>query len=62
MADKLNILSYQESHKQNVRNLFIQINRLIAPKGMFGLEQWQDDGMELRRMYVDPEARHPIAL
>jgi hypothetical protein len=29
---------------------------------MFGLEQWQDDGMELRRMYVDPEARHPIAL
>ena len=34
MADKLNIRSYQESHKQNVRNLFIQINRLIAPKGM----------------------------
>ena len=52
MADKLNIRSYQESHKQNVRNLFIQINRLIAPKGMFGLEQWQDDGMELRRMHV----------
>ena len=62
MADKLNIRSYQESHKQNVRNLFIQINRLIVPKGMFGLEQWQDDGMELRRMCVDPEARHPIAL
>ena len=34
MADKLNIRSYQESDKQNVRSLFIQINRLIAPKGM----------------------------
>jgi len=24
---------------------------------MFGLEQWTDDGMELRRMHVDPGTR-----
>jgi len=26
-------------------------------KCMFGLERWGDDGMEIRRMYVDPNAR-----
>lgn len=99
MTEDLSIRPFKDGDKLSVRNLFIQINRLIAPKGMeqqfedyierslaeeidcipeyykqhhgsfwiteqngmlkgmFGLEKWGDDGMELRRMYVDPDTR-----
>ena len=95
----MSIRPFKDGDKQKVPDLFIQINRLIAPKGteqqfeeyigrslaaeidhisnyykqhfdnfwvakqngtlkgMFGLEQWKDDGLELRRMYVDPGTR-----
>ena len=91
----MSIRPFEDGDEQSVPELFIQINRLIAPKGteqqfekyigrslaaeidhiskyykqhfdnfwdakqngtlkgMFGLEQWKDDGMELRRIYVD---------
>tara|TARA_B110000046_G_scaffold11136_1_gene11053 strand:- start:8 stop:409 length:402 start_codon:yes stop_codon:yes gene_type:complete len=95
----LSIYPFKDGDKQSVSGLFIQINRLIAPKGteqpfeeyigrslaaeidhiseyykqhfgnfwvakqngtlkgMLGLEQWEDDGLELRRIYVDPGTR-----
>ena len=94
MPDGLSIRPFQDGDKQSVRDLFILINRLIAPlgmeqqfeeyivrslaeeinhiseyyeryfgsfwvakqngmlKGMFWLEQWQDDDMELRCMLI----------
>jgi hypothetical protein len=34
MADNLNIRPYKDSNKQNIRKLFIRINRLIVTGGM----------------------------
>jgi putative acetyltransferase len=95
----LEIQTFDERHADAVRELFILVNRLLAPSGMhdafeayidqslreemgriteyyrekdggfwiairggavvgmFGLERTAPDAMELRRMYVDPNAR-----
>jgi GNAT superfamily N-acetyltransferase len=93
------IREFSPDHAPAVRELFIRVNRLLAPAdmkeafeiyiaralreeidrvaeyypereggfwvavdgetivGMFGLESSTDSGMELRRMYVDPDSR-----
>jgi len=93
------IREFSPDHARTVRELFIRVNRLLAPAdmkeafeiyiaralreeidkvseyysqreggfwvavdgealvGMFGLESSTDSGMELRRMYVDPDLR-----
>ncbi len=95
----MEIREFSPDHARTVRELFIRVNRLLAPAdmkeafeiyiaralreeidkvseyysqreggfwvavdgealvGMFGLESSTDSGMELRRMYVDPDLR-----
>ncbi|MFM9938067.1 MAG: GNAT family N-acetyltransferase [Hyphomicrobiaceae bacterium] len=99
MSDAISVRAFRREDAAAVRNLFIRVNRLLAPSemteafenyiqrslveeidritdyyseknggfwvavddqglaGMFGLEPSGDLGMELRRMYVDPERR-----
>jgi GNAT superfamily N-acetyltransferase len=99
MDASIKIRPFRDDVAVQVRNLFIRVNRLLAPPhmkqafedyiasslkqeideissyysrkeggfwvavdgekvvGMFGLEPSTVDGMELRRMYVDPDAR-----
>jgi GNAT superfamily N-acetyltransferase len=99
MNDAISVRAFGPEHAVAVRNLFIRVNRLLAPPemkdafenyiqrslveeidriseyysgknggfwvavdgqglaGMFGLEPSGELGMELRRMYVDPERR-----
>jgi GNAT superfamily N-acetyltransferase len=99
MGISIDIRPFAVDHAAQVRDLFIRVNRLLAPPhmkeafegyiasslkeeidrisdyyrekrggfwvtldgtqvvGMFGLEPSSPDAMELRRMYVDPDAR-----